>query len=429
MYKRTRKAYLGTLLSLAVAFLVLASMASSAPALATTTELTVTKYDPYGAVIGSQTVTYQWLEANLPVQGDGLTPYYNQGIKTSPLPVSFNTVWNPEETDNLKPQGAAKGTDVKDLANLVGGAAPGDTIQIKASDGFNKWFDYETIYNPAARQGQLVIAWYNNDFGGYVPSYDNGMRLLFFADDTTNPWHYHVFGNWDEHETMPESRWHYNAGKWPTSDGLSVKSVSNINIYQPNLISTDAAGNAKESFALGETVYVKGLGMAKNNSYNLWIQPEPVSNNKLTIVDGQDPIPPSAYVLSSANDPSGAQETVVTDANGDFGPVAIWAIDPSAALLKYDIVADSQTSGTAGKYDVYTAGSTSPKDFIDSPGFQGFKVTSSVGGTIELERGPSALSVHQPDSSDPNYVLLAGGAAAALLALAAGGWYAKRKLS
>jgi hypothetical protein len=256
------------------------------------------------------------------------------------------------------------------------------------------------------------------------------MRLLFFADDSTNPWDWHVFGNWDEHETMPESRWHYYSGVWPTSSGLSVQVVYNIGIYQPNLISTDAAGNAKESFSPGETVYVKGLGMAKNNSYSLWIQAEPVSNNKLTIVDDQDPIPPSAYVLTSANDPSGAQETVVTDANGDFGPVAIWAIESLPTVLKYDIVADSQTSGTVGKYDVYTAGSIFPKDFIDSPGFQGFVVAEaptatptpgSVGGIAEL---PDVAS-----SSVPNHIPLAGLTTAALLALTAGGWYAKRRLS
>jgi hypothetical protein len=404
----------------------------------TTTGLTVTKYDAYGVVIGGpETVTYQWMEANLPVQGDGVTPYYCQGPTFDNT--SFDTVWNPEENVNVSSRfyGAAKGTDVKDLANLVGGAAPGDTIKIKASDNFSKWFDYETIYNPAPRQGKLVVAWYNDDFGGYVPSYDTGMRLLFFADDSTNPWGWHAFGNWDMHETMPESRWHYYSATWPSSSGLSVQVVYNIDIYQPNLISTDAAGNAKESFSTGETVYVKGLGMAKNSSYSLWVQPEPVSNNKLIIIDGQDPIPPSAYVLNSADDPSGAQETVVTDANGDFGPVAIWTIGSLPAVLKYDIVADSQTSGTAGEYDTYTAGSTSPKDFIDSPGFEGFAVTEAptatptpggVGGIAELP-DQSALSAHQPDSSAPQHVLLAGGAAAALLALIAGGWYAKRRLS
>jgi hypothetical protein len=221
MHERTmRKAYLGTLLSLAVVFLILASMASPTPALAATTELTVTKYDPDGGVIDSQTVTYQWMEANLPVQGDGVTPYYCQG------PTLDDTdLWNPDEDVNLKFYGAAKGTDVKDLANLVGGAAAGDTIQIAAPDGFSKSFDYQTVYHPPSRQGKLVVAWYNADFGGYVPSYDTGMRLLFFAGD-------HVFGDWDMHETLPESRWHFYKGIWPASSGLSVQNVSSINIYQ-----------------------------------------------------------------------------------------------------------------------------------------------------------------------------------------------------
>jgi hypothetical protein len=400
----------------------------------TTTGLTVTKYDAYGAVIGSpMTVSREWMEANLPVQGDGVTPYYCQGPTQDNT--NFDTVWDPSETVNVDTRfyGAAKGTDVKDLANLVGGAAPGDTILIEASDGFSKWFDYETIYNPAPGQGKLVVAWYNNDFGGYVPSYDTGMRLLFFADDSTNPWGWHAFGNWDMHDTMPESRWHYYKKRWPTSSGLSVQNVYNIDIYQPNLISTDAAGNAKESFFPGETVYVKGLGMAGNSSYTLWIQPEPVSNNKLTIVDGQDPIPPSAYVLSSADDPSGTQETVVTDANGDFGPVAVWTIGSLPAVLEYDIVADSQTSGTVGSYDDYTAGSTSPKDFIDSPGFEGFAVTEApppqpVGGVVNIEADDYGSPAQTTGSSgSPWHNALVGLTAAGAVALAAGALFARRR--
>jgi hypothetical protein len=336
---------------------------------AATTSLAVTKYDAHGNVLSTQTVTYQWMEANLPVQGNGTVHYYAQGPTFDNT--NFNTVWNPAEDFNVESRdyGRPKGTDVKDLCNLVGGATTGCTIRIKATDNFAKWFDYEDVYNPEARQGKLVICWYNADFGGYVPTYDTGMRLVFFADTSTNPDGWHAFGNWDMHETLPESRWHYYSGVWPSSSGLSVQIVSNIDIYEPKLISCNASGAAKETFAPGETAYVKGLGLAASTSYKLWIQAEPVSNNRLSIVDGEDPVLQSAYQFNAGSDPSGGQETVTTNASGDFSPRAIWSISPSATAQKYDIVADSQALGTIGTYD--------SKDFIDAPGWQGFRVTES----------------------------------------------------
>jgi len=215
----------------------------------------------------------------------------------------------------------------------------------------------------------MVVCWYNADFGGYVPAYDTGMRLLFFADTSVNPMGWHAFGDWDMHETLPESRWHYYSGIWPSSSGLSVQIVSNIDIYEPNVISCNASGTAKESFAPGETVYVKGLGLAASTSYKLWIQAEPVSNNKLSIVDGNDPVLLPAYQFSGGNDPSGAQETNTTNASGDFSPTAIWSVSGSATPQKYDIVADSQALGTIGKLD--------SKDFMDAPGWEGFRVTEA----------------------------------------------------
>ena len=342
-----------------------------------TTSVTITKYDAHGNILGTQTVTYQWMEANLPVQGDGTIRYYAQGPTFDNT--NFSTVWNPTEDVNVESRdyGRAKGTDVKDLCNLVGGATPGCTIKIKAPDGFNKWFDYDDIYNPEPEQGKLVVCWYNTDYGGYVPTYDTGMRLLFFADTSTNPNGWHVFGNWNMHETLPENRWYYYSAIWPSSSGLSVQYVSNISIYEPNLISCNASGSARESFAPGETVYVKGVGMAASTSYKLWIQAEPVSNNNLSIDDGVDPSLQGAYQFNMANDPSVTQETITTNTSGDFGPAAIWFIDPAAATpIKYDIVADSQASGTIGKYDITDTSGSTRRDYIDNAGWQGFTVAT-----------------------------------------------------
>ena len=96
--------------------------------------------------------------------------------------------------------GAVKGTNLKDLCDLVGGMAPGDVMKIKADDGLTKIFAYENVYTPTPREGPMVIAWYH-DKEGYVPEYRTGMRLIFFADNSTNPWGIHAFGNYDWHES------------------------------------------------------------------------------------------------------------------------------------------------------------------------------------------------------------------------------------
>jgi hypothetical protein len=334
---------------------------------ATTMWLTVTRHDPHGNVLDTQTVTYQYMESNLPVQGDNSTRRYHQGPTFQAS--SFEALWDPGEAASVsidgRDYGRALGTDVKDLCDLIGGAEPGDTINIKASDNFNKWFDYEDIYFPEPEQGKLVICWYNEDFNGYVPGYDTGMRLLFFTE-TQNPEEKYVFGDWDMHETLPPSRWHYfyDGQFWPSSSGLSITNVYCIDIYQPELVSCDASGNYRDTFAPGETVYVKGLGLSPSTDYNIWLQDEPVLEKPL---DGFHRPSGTAYVLSTGNDPSGTQETVTTDTSGDFEPVAIWEIDSSVSPHEYDIVVDNQDSGTIGTYDA--------ADAIDNPGWKGFAVT------------------------------------------------------
>ncbi len=197
---------------------------------AATTSITVTKYAPDGTTILDQvTKTVAELESELPVQGDGLTPYYYQGPTFDP-----DNMWDPGDTVNIDSRymGRPKGTAIRDLCELVGGASAGDVIQVKASDNFNKLFDYDDVYLPEPELGEMVVCWYNADFGGYVPSFSEGMRLVFFAETTNGDGKY-VFGNWDMHETLAESRWHYfyDGTLWPSSSGISVKYIDRINIY------------------------------------------------------------------------------------------------------------------------------------------------------------------------------------------------------
>lgn len=198
-----------------------------------TTAVHVIKYAENGTVIGERTVTYQWLEQNLPVYGDGVTHYYHQG------PVFEGDKWDPNETANFKDKGAVKGTDIKDLCELVGGMAPGDEVMIHAPDGYHVEFGYGNVYEPLPRQGPMVLCWYcgeditgigEHQGRGYPPDFYAGMRLVFFADRSSNAEGLHVFGNWDMHECFPETTQHFYE-LYPSTNGFSVKWVDELRIY------------------------------------------------------------------------------------------------------------------------------------------------------------------------------------------------------
>ncbi len=211
-------------------------LALAAPVLADpTSSLTVTEIGADGTtVLNTTTVDCRWLEANLPVLGDGVTHYYHQG------PVFEGDKWDPNETVNLKDRGALKGTDVKEICTLVGGLAPGDEAMVAAADGYNVVYGYETLVHPPARQGPLVVAWYNGADAatgelqgtGYPPDFYTGMRLVFFADTSTNPGGLHVFGNEDMRVALPENAQYFYNDLLPSTSGISVKWVSEVRLYR-----------------------------------------------------------------------------------------------------------------------------------------------------------------------------------------------------
>ncbi len=198
--------------------LILLSMCAVSQAAEPTTSVRVVTYAENGSVINETTVTYGWMEANLPVHGDGVTHYYHQG------PVFERDKWDKNETTNFKDKGAVKGTDIRDLCDLVGGAHQGDEVMIHAADGYHVEFNYANVYSPQQRQGPIVLCWYEDD-AGYPPDYFRGMRLVFFSDD-------HVFGNWDMHECLPEKSQHFFGDLSPSTSGLSVRWVDEIGIYR-----------------------------------------------------------------------------------------------------------------------------------------------------------------------------------------------------
>ena len=238
------------------------------PAHAYTTEVRVVKFASDGvSIINETTVNYSWMEANLPVQGNGISHYYFQGPvfedeweETYNLTFTgtwgnseelWDRVWNSstgeyEQREQVncypaKDLGACKGTNIRDLCNLVGGMGEEDTVKILANDGIFKMFPYSVMYNENPHLGPYVLTWYSVGAGesgatsGYTGvKYTSGMRCMFFADTSRNPWKKHIAGIGDMVEAIPSEYYHYYVNLpffYPSLGGYSLKEVNRIYIY------------------------------------------------------------------------------------------------------------------------------------------------------------------------------------------------------
>jgi hypothetical protein len=202
-----------------------------------TTAIHVVKYSADGTtVLNETTVSYHWMEAYLPVQGDGKTHYYHQG------PVFADekeAQWDVNETTNFKDMGAVRGTAVRDLCDLAGGMSPDDEVMMKAGDGYHVEFPYENIYSPDPRQGSIAVCWFNGEESatgerqgsGFPPGYHTGMRLVILADNSTNSAGKHVFGNQDMRAVMPAEMIHLFDNLYPSTSGYAVMWVNELRIY------------------------------------------------------------------------------------------------------------------------------------------------------------------------------------------------------
>lgn len=209
-----------TTLSIVVLIVSIVAIAPPKKALAATSSITVNLYNTSEELVESNTLTLNDLK-NLTVYGDDETDRYHQGPT-----FDEEDLWDEDEDTNLKNKGAVVGADTKDICETLTNTVPTDAeIQIKASDNYSKTFDYDDVYNPEAAQGKLIIC-YEKD-GVEVPSWSDGLQLVFFADDG-------VFGNYDMHETLDSDEWHYyysGGVLYPSTNGLSVKYIDEINIY------------------------------------------------------------------------------------------------------------------------------------------------------------------------------------------------------
>ncbi|MEN6343283.1 MAG: hypothetical protein ABFC89_12090 [Methanospirillum sp.] len=312
-------------------------------ALAASTDVRVVKLAADGkTVLSERTVDYHWLEANLPVRGDGSTHYYHQGPTFDDA-----DLWDPTESKNVqdKDMGAVKGTALRDLCGLVGGMQSGDALVVRASDGFSKRFSYGSVYSPSARQGQMVLTWYRAD-EGYVPSYSTGMRIVFYADTSTNPWGLHVFGNADMKASMPSSEWHYFNGVYPTTTGLSVQSVGEIRILSTQSAATTTATTRTTTAA---TTAAKTTAPTQKTTDTTTTKTTTLPGTSgttaaPTTVSGATTVPASSAV-STTTPLSIAATTFPTD-DGGSGAIGTTAVTPTNATTNSSSSVQAPTRAT-----------------------------------------------------------------------------------
>nr|WP_246589358.1 NosD domain-containing protein [Methanofollis formosanus] len=229
-------------------------------ALADLPKIRIVKYAEDGrTVVDETTVTVRWMKKNLDVYGgdNGVELHFQGPVfsdewnETHPgEPYNF---WDPEETVNANPgkiNEVVKGTSLRDLCNLVGGAEEGNEIKLTARDGYAGSLPYASVYEPAARQGEAIIAWWTEEKGD-VPAYRDGPRLFFMAPDG-------IFGNWDMHECLPEWCWHYY-DKMPAVAGISVAKVDTIEIMPAPRQDWSLTLNGAINEEIGRTYYEHGV--------------------------------------------------------------------------------------------------------------------------------------------------------------------------
>ncbi|MFQ6073479.1 MAG: hypothetical protein ACE5KT_12380, partial [Methanosarcinales archaeon] len=101
------------------------------------------------------------------------------------------------------------------------------------------------------------------------------------------------------------------------------------------VISTDENGTEKNAYHEGDSVYVKAIRLSPNTNYTIWIQNDPVKDREK---------------LKPNEDPSGSQEVVTTDSNGNLTNTLIWNYVPTSNGARYDIVLDKAGEGE-GRYN------------------------------------------------------------------------------
>ncbi len=229
-----KKTATGTIV-LFLAGLLLVSAASAA-----TEEVQVIRYADNNYSVIESSVTRDLAELQLMTNVYSNGPVYFQGPTFDP-----DDPWG-DGGQNMILYYDHNGTYVRNMTDLVGGMNDGDEIRVQASDGMSRYFGYDNVYTPDARQGDMILAWWDDQYG-FVPDYTEGIRLFFYTPPSTYGVDDSLNLTLRDMQASFDPWYSYNySGTWPSAKGLSVKYVQYLKIYPPHRHDFNTTGDTDE---------------------------------------------------------------------------------------------------------------------------------------------------------------------------------------
>ena len=232
--------------------LVIALVFLAAPAMAATTQVNVTKYcdNNYSIAEEAKILTVDDLMANYTqVYSNG--PLYMQG---GTFDYSLTDKWAYTE-DSMAYYGEHNGTYVRNITNEVGGMNPGDELWVLGIDKpITRYLNYTNVYAPNSNQGDMILAWWDNETGLAGNTWNSGLCLFFYTPPETHGMSASLnFTNADMHDSMAPWYWIIVKDKYPpnstvnpyfpSAKGFSVKNVTDLLIYPPHRYDFNTTGD------------------------------------------------------------------------------------------------------------------------------------------------------------------------------------------
>jgi len=228
--------------------LIIALLFVAAPAMAATTQVNVTKYydNNYALVMNSTTRNIAQLQGISSVYSNG--PVYMQKGTFDP-----NDVWG-NANQGMSYYGEHNGTYVSNITDLVGGMSDGDELYVLGIDlPITRYFGFDNVYTPHERQGDMVLAWWDNETGLAGDTWNSGLCLFFYTPPSshgvadslnlTNRDMEASFDSWYQRFTPDK----FNpSALYPVATGLMVKNVTDLAIYPPHRYDFATGGDTTE---------------------------------------------------------------------------------------------------------------------------------------------------------------------------------------
>jgi len=331
--------------------LIIALLFVAAPAMAATTQVNVTKYydNNYALVMNSTTRNIAQLQGISSVYSNG--PVYMQKGTFDP-----NDVWG-NANQGMSYYGEHNGTYVSNITDLVGGMSDGDELYVLGIDlPITRYFGFDNVYTPHERQGDMVLAWWDNETGLAGDTWNSGLCLFFYTPPSshgvadslnlTNRDMEASFDSWYQRFTPDK----FNpSALYPVATGLMVKNVTDLAIYPPHRYDFATGGDTTE------WAYEGGVGASPglNDPSEIMVDTSQIADDDgiyeqtVSVSDGK--YAAQRFVFDVVEDPANIEKLAVTwdgtsshdDGSADQGAtVYVWKNGTGYEPLSGDITSN-----------------------------------------------------------------------------------------